>query len=283
MRKKLLATVAIAAVCFGGPALAEEAIVNQSGAGNTADVDQTLDADLVTTGLVSNENVATVDQTGDLNDATVRQGHTPPGIDDFAIAVNEADIDQVSEVGSAVGNVADVTQFSDISAGAAPNLTDVDQYTAGVVSQTAIVTQVGGQGNSATVAQGQDFDADEGGEVASVAQTGSDNLATVTQGGTVDYATVTQAGLSNNADVDQEGEGGVASIEQTGNDNSSVLSQDGIGAYADNVQTGNDNSSLITQVDDSPNGSIGIDNAYNADPESTVLQYGDDNASQVVQ
>ena len=39
MRKKLLATVAIAAVCFGGPAFAEEAIVNQSGADNTAEDD----------------------------------------------------------------------------------------------------------------------------------------------------------------------------------------------------------------------------------------------------
>ena len=79
MRKKLLATVAIAAVCFGGPAFAEEAIVNQSGADNTADVDQTLAADLVTTGQESNENFVTVDQTGGKNDATVRQGHAPPG------------------------------------------------------------------------------------------------------------------------------------------------------------------------------------------------------------
>ena len=238
MRKQLLVTVAIAALCFGGPALAEEAVVNQTGAGNTADVDQTLDSDLVSTGLESNENYAEVDQAGDLNDATVRQGHAPPGIDNYQIAANEADVDQVSEAGSTVGNVADVTQYSDTNVGAAPNYTDVDQYTAGVVSQTATVTQVGGQGNSATVAQGQDYDADEGGEVASVAQTGSDNTALVAQGGTVDYATVTQAGLSNSASVEQEGEGGVASVEQTGNDNSSVMSQDGIGAYADNVQTG---------------------------------------------
>ncbi|MEH6410736.1 MAG: hypothetical protein V7741_09435, partial [Hyphomonas sp.] len=106
MRTKLLASAAIAAICFGGTAFSEEAVVNQNGLNNTASVDQTIDASLTPTGLASNENLATVNQTGDENDATVLQGHTPAGIDNFVIAANSAEVDQTSATGAAVGNVA---------------------------------------------------------------------------------------------------------------------------------------------------------------------------------
>ena len=43
MRTKLLATAAIAALCFGGPAFADEseALITQTGVSNDAEIDQT--------------------------------------------------------------------------------------------------------------------------------------------------------------------------------------------------------------------------------------------------
>ncbi|CAN0499996.1 unnamed protein product, partial [Scytosiphon promiscuus] len=85
MRTKLLATAAIAALCFGGPAFADEseALINQSGVSNNADIDQT-------EGL---ENEGYIDQTGDENSASITQKHTPPGSQIYSIATNTADID----------------------------------------------------------------------------------------------------------------------------------------------------------------------------------------------
>ena len=184
MRTKLLATAAIAALCFGGPAFADEseALINQSGVSNNADIDQT------------------------------------------------------RAVGAAVGNSATVTQTADTVTGAAPNSVDIDQNTAGSLAQTASVDQVGGQGNSVTVAQG--LTDDTGGEVATVSQEGNDNSAVVAQDGTGDTTTVAQLGDANAASVTQTGSDNNSTVDQIGNDNDSTVTQNAIGAYADNDQTG---------------------------------------------
>lgn len=270
MRTKLLATAAIAALCFGGPAFADEseALINQSGVSNNADIDQT-------EGL---ENEGYIDQTGDENSASITQKHTPPGSQIYSIATNTADIDQTSAVGAAVGNSATVTQTADTVTGAAPNSVDIDQNTAGSLAQTASVDQVGGQGNSVTVAQG--LTDDTGGEVATVSQEGNDNSAVVAQDGTGDTTTVAQLGDANAASVTQTGSDNNSTVDQIGNDNDSTVTQNAIGAYADNDQTGDNNVSTIAQTDDSSNGTINIPNA---DPESTVIQAGNNNTSTVDQ
>ena len=260
MRTKLAYSVAAAALMFVGTASANENTVTQTGSGNSATVDQTIDESLASGLGVGKESRSLIDQLGDNNTATVAQGGET-GASKFSIPANESDIDQENTgTAGSTGNVASVTQYSTDPSSAVPNTADVNQTTDGALANTATVSQTsaGTAGvslqNNAVVNQGQT--SGTGGETAMVSQSGDSNNVLVNQDGVNNVADTAQDGFLNVATVSQIGDGDDALITQTGEENDSTITQDGVEAYADNIQTGDRNTSTIAQNDGSSGGSI---------------------------
>ncbi len=283
--KNLLITSALTAA-LAVPAFANDSIIDQIGASNTADVTQT--------GGTGGES--SILQTGDGDSATVTQSDGT-GV---GLGTNLADIDQLGGSGS---QAATITQ-TNASNGAQNSATILQDSTQG--GNTALIDQ-DGDGNIASAQQGPadainctvfgcggTTPADITNSFASIDQTGSTNTATTTQivgsnGGDGNGALITQDGTSNTADIAQ-GTGAVAAsglffpsfpnpastdnanfadIVQTGDNNTSAIFHGGEAGFATNSQDGGGNDSMVVQS--------GLGNS------ATVGQIGDDNISDVSQ
>ena len=264
--KTKLSIIAIAFVGgFGltGLTFADDlATITQSGAGNTADVSQSLTYTTLTTATVNqdgNNNAASVTQhdvwnaqgsistTGDNNTAAITQDSSPAGFANDAQATilqdgtnNNATINQLgTNVGGhqTDGAVASITQDNGVqNAVALINQTDLSQRSSATIDQSGVPSWGWTYSNSAQIDQtGPDHVASisqltsDGGS-ATIGQTGSKQSATIfEQDSNYASASVVQSGDSNVAKVSQTNVTQISSadITQNGTTNNATIAQSG--------------------------------------------------------
>ncbi|MFW8595246.1 hypothetical protein [Cribrihabitans neustonicus] len=276
--RHLLLTAALVSAAAAPPLLANDSMVEQIGAGNTAtvtqtggtggssDIYQTGDDDsasvIQSDGGGSGTNIAEIDQLGGsgIQTASITQANSTSG------AVNTATILQDSTEG---GNSAEIEQTGSDNTAAAqqgPGAASSGPPASITNSSTEIIQA--GTGNTATTDQ---IVGSNGGDnnQASITQSGSFNTAGVIQGtGTAatgglgisandndNSATILQDGLSHMSNIEQGGESGTALNTQFGDSNESAIVQSGgipiSGANSAIVnQDGSGNFSVVNQTSD---------------------------------
>jgi hypothetical protein len=247
------------------------AALEQDGDDNQATIFQTYD-----------NSDAWTRQIGDNNNSWIRQNARPnqsDGQEAWNYQEGEANESYIEQTGSGARNFANAFQYGDNN--------QARQI------QNATATE-GGTGNTATVRQGQLFNADalEGSVYARAYQnqTGENNNATINQvGGTMDasnYAEQNQDGNDNRARIDQEAQGNVASDnyarqDQTGDGNwARVIELNGLGNKILQTQIGMDNWASSSASGDGNMLNIHQRGDMNA---AESIQRGDNNVGLIVQ
>lgn len=227
----------------GGPGFpTNESFVNQEGANTTAEVTQN-----------GSQNFSDIDQLAGSNGsfATVVQTTDPDGITNSAER-NESTIIQtalstayVEQIGQS--NFSKVTQngagaTSDFAAANAES-TAVYVSQKGFNGSSEIKQTDAGSDNEAVLLQ-TDFSINEQSEIT---QSGSENLAVVTQSGMDNFSEVLQGGDLNTATVNQSGINNDSYVDQSGNSNTATVTQYSNNNYSTVNQSGNGNTATVTQ------------------------------------
>lgn len=245
------------------------AYVDQVGADNSVNIDQTTGAD---------GSVADVVQIGNNNAAGILQDGLSgtSGLADYAVITQNGDLNtgairQSNDAPPNTGHYADIQQGGDGVTGsggtslANQNMASIDQGYNGAgnpVTSHGLVANILQEGRTFTEANNNMGKIRQNGDemLARIDQDGSANQASIIQTGTGDSAgndnselneaSITQVGLSNDSATVQEGVENRSSVVQVGNFNVESTEQRGIGNTAVTQQRGDSNLSVTMQIGD---------------------------------
>ena len=221
MQKHFFSTASVIALLVAGPALANDSLVDQIGAGNIANVDQTM----------GEEGDSDIDQIGNGNLAEVTQDEDPNGSASFSTPTNVATILQNGD-----NSRARIEQFNPGGGTGVTNTASIDQDSSNletVPSGYALNGRIiqSGEGNASTIKQRGNAPAplEGSGLTARNDQSGDFNTSTIEQ---------RDDDANPHSDVD---------VTQTGNSNTSTVLQRGPNEDIDVVQNGDNNTSDVEQ------------------------------------
>ncbi|MGK7754270.1 MULTISPECIES: hypothetical protein [unclassified Roseovarius] len=291
---------ALALMAGASAALANDSTIDQIGALNTVNVDQT----------GGNEGVSDINQDGTGNLAEVTQSEDPNGVPGFSVPTNMATINQLG------GNArARIEQSNPDQPNAPTNTASIDQNSNGMpqnppdgipsgFSLNGRIIQDGSGNDSSIVQSGNPNQPPEDGAGSGVTarneQTGQDNTSTVLQNvfgqdaNPFTDANVYQDGVGNASNVQQRGSAALVDVFQIGEGNFSDVSQGANEEMTASVtQNGENHSSEITQiartvtasVDQSGSGQTSTieQGGQSRESNATVTQSGMGNTSDVNQ
>lgn len=300
----------IALGIFATPALAQQMVtLDQSGAGNHADIDQESQGSSVFVTQAGDQGNVMVLQQADMSTATVIQ---EAGSSDNVAKITQTGFGEspvaetATQIQSGSGNEAEINQQTDAGHGGSmteqiqvgnDNFARAWQYSWG---GTILQTQIGdgnelyayqkGTNNSITQTQtGNDnfANVDEQAGFATATntvlqiQTGDGNRSLVGQyGGDMNRIEVVQVGSDNRAG-DGFAAGGMYGVFQEGNGHKAYIQQYGSASFMSATQSGDGNTLLLAQFGGAPNTRFGDFGFYVN--QACVRQSGSDNRAEIIQ